>query len=150
MPKPVIYFVAGAFLLLIFSWVYQSIWQIGYQRAQSEYQQSAIVAQAAAHEKERQYYEQIQAAQKTASETQNIIRADVDSIRTERDRLRRLLAATQRDLSSATAATSHKHASAISDILESCARELEVVARAADGHAADSVMLQSAWPKSQK
>lgn len=39
------------------------------------------------------------------------------------------------------------YASAVADVLGLCGTELVKLARAADGHAADALMLQQAWPK---
>lgn len=51
------------------------------------------------------------------------------------------------DVPCATAETCAQYARAVADILGQCGAELIDVARAADGHAADALMLHQAWPE---
>lgn len=74
------------------------------------------------------------------------IRGDVALARRESDGLRgdldavRLHAAQSSDAASVAVAT-------LGNLFESCVREYQGLAEVADGHASDSLMLQSAWPK---
>lgn len=77
-------------------------------------------------------------------EQKNAVAAD-GAVR-ERDQLRDELAASRRQLGTATCASVREHAAALTDVFESCVREYQGVAREADGHASDSLMYQEAWP----
>jgi predicted NodU family carbamoyl transferase len=130
-------------------WGYGVVWDRGYDQAQSEYQVKALAASESARIKEREMRDQINESEKLARQREVIIRADVDSVRTERDRLRQQLAATRNRLSTATADAVREYAHTLDDVLQQCTERLERVARAADGHASDVLTLQQAWPKSR-
>ena len=103
--------------------------------------QSASTARAL----ERHWQAQLQKAQLEAKIRENKIRADVDAVRTERDRLRQQLASNQAKLSTVSRNTVIEYAATLGDIFEQCAKRLEDVARAADGHANDALMLSGAF-----
>lgn len=74
--------------------------------------------------------------------------AAADRARDELDRLRVALAASGPGrMSSQSSPTRTDDTSAIAELLLACGSELQAVARAADGHASDAVILQKAWPK---
>lgn len=112
-------------------------------------QSTHIHALEAAREQTAQYQQNAhQAAQDAAS---RIAAADVDLRRNrgELDRLRDAIrarphvACTVPDDSTATSAVP---ADTAGDVLGECAAALADMARAADGHASDAVMLRDAWP----
>jgi ABC-type transporter Mla subunit MlaD len=73
--------------------------------------------------------------------------AAADSARRERDGLRNELAASRSAIASASVASLREHTTTLTTVFEQCSAELEAMARVADGHAADTVMLLNAWPK---
>jgi len=78
--------------------------------------------------------------------------ADLAAARTERDRLRHALdialnTVRSCDVSGATAPAADAHAKAVRAVFDDMAREAEGLATAADGHAADALMYQRAWPR---
>lgn len=81
-------------------------------------------------------------------------RADLDAVRAERDGLRQSLgvalntiSACSRDLSAAAQDAAAAGSAAVAAVFDDMEREGAEMARAADGHHADAVMLQKAWPK---
>ena len=75
--------------------------------------------------------------------------AAATAARLERDGLRDDLAASRVAISGASVSSLREHASALSTVFEQCSAELEEMARHADGHSTDTVMLLSAWPKAK-
>jgi hypothetical protein len=71
------------------------------------------------------------------------------SARRERDGLRDDLAASRVAIASASISSLREHTSTLTTVFEQCSAELEEMARHADGHATDTVMLLNAWPKAQ-
>ena len=69
--------------------------------------------------------------------------------RRERDGLRDDLAASRGAIASASISSLRGYASTLATVFEQCSAELEEMARHADGHATDTVMLLNAWPRSQ-
>jgi hypothetical protein len=69
--------------------------------------------------------------------------------RRERDGLRDDLAASRVAIANASIGSLRDHASALTTVFEQCAGQLEEMARIADGHATDTVMLLDAWPRAQ-
>lgn len=74
------------------------------------------------------------------------LRADLDSSRTELDRLRTQLIRTMPG-AGATESTCTDRADPARELLAACAAELQELAGKADRHASDALMLQQAWPK---
>jgi len=70
-----------------------------------------------------------------------------DSARRAAVSLRDQLAAARADLSSATLDAARNYAAALSDVFGQCVDEYRGLAEKATGHASDSLMYQSAWPK---
>ncbi len=85
------------------------------------------------------------AAQMDATTRSIGLRRDLDTARTELDRLRIAL----RAMPSAdpTTGTCPNRADPARELLAACAAELQDLAGAADRHASDALMLQQAWPK---
>jgi len=71
------------------------------------------------------------------------------SARRERDGLRDDLAASRVAIANASIGSLREHASALTTVFEQCAGQLEEMARIADGHATDTIMLLDAWPRTQ-
>jgi hypothetical protein len=69
--------------------------------------------------------------------------------RRERDGLRDDLAASRVAIANASIGSLREHTSALTTVFEQCAGQLEEMARIADGHATDTVMLLDAWPRAQ-
>jgi hypothetical protein len=69
--------------------------------------------------------------------------------RRERDGLRDDLAASRVAIANASIGSLREHAAALTTVFEQCAGQLEEMARIADGHATDTVMLLDAWPRTQ-
>ena len=124
----------------------RTIEQRGYDRAQAEFAQQAILASESARQRERDLQQQVKDAENEAKQREVVILADTTAVRTERDRLRREIATSRNRMSAATADAVRKHASTLSSVFEECAGQLEDLARSAAGHASDSLMYQRGWP----
>ena len=122
----------------------------GQQQSASEYATQALRASEAARATGRQWQAQLQKAQQEARDRESKIRADVDSVRAERDRLRKQIASNQTRLSTVSRNTVVEYAATLGDIFKQCTKRLEEVARAADGHANDVLMLSSAFAEKTK
>jgi hypothetical protein len=85
------------------------------------------------------------AARKHASRSTALANA-VRAAGVERDRLRDELSKASVQLPDASCTSVRQHAATLSDVFGECAAEIERVAGPASGHAADSLMLQEAWP----
>lgn len=77
-----------------------------------------------------------------------VARAAADSARTERDGLRDDLAALRAGLPGLAADACRERAATISELLDQCTGAYQGLARTADGHAADTLTLERAWPRS--
>ena len=73
--------------------------------------------------------------------------ANAAVLRTERDGLRAQLAATTVQLPVASCTSVREYGTTLTGLLDQCAGAFEGMARAASGHAADSRLMQEAWPK---
>jgi hypothetical protein len=109
------------------------------------------IEQAAAQQRELHAMEQkrsngVIAAQNVARTRETALRRDADSARDALDSLR-----SQSDAALQSARASHDAclvaANAQAVIQSQCATELQTLARDADGHASDAVMLRDAWPR---
>jgi hypothetical protein len=67
--------------------------------------------------------------------------------RADADRLRNDLAASNASMPTATLASVRRYATAVNSVFAECVREVEDLAKKADGHALDSRTLVEAWPK---
>lgn len=139
---------ALAVILLIAFNVWESkIERRGYDRAQSEYTKTALLASEAARKREQDLQHNLEVAQNEARTREIALNAAADGARVERDGLRDELASLSDRLSRASVDSLRKYAATASRILAECTNQLTEMARAADGHASDSLMLQQAWPK---
>jgi alanyl-tRNA synthetase len=121
--------------------------QRGYDRAQAEFTQQAILASESARQRERELQQQVKDAENEAKQREKAILADATAARTERDRLRSEIATSRNRMSAASAAAVREYASTLSSVFEECAGQLEELARSASGHASDSLMYQRGWVK---
>lgn len=148
---------AFAALLALQSAREHSAEQRGYERglaqAQAEYAAASAHAQAMNEMSYRAQIEQLNGAQDEQTKNIRHARADADRARTELDLLRAQIATLSGDSHAGTATPGDGRA-AKRDLLESMGATLEGLASAgatlaehADTHAADSLMLQRAWPK---
>ena len=121
--------------------------QRGYDRAQAEFSQQAILASESARLRERDLQQKVKDAENEAKQREKAILADATAVRTERDRLRSEIATNRNRVSAAPAAAVRKYTSTLSTVFEECAGQLEDLARSAAGHASDSLMYQKAWSR---
>lgn len=75
--------------------------------------------------------------------------AAASAARLERDGLRDDLAASRVAITGASLGSLREHTSTLSTVFEQCSAELEEMARHADGHSTDTVMLLGAWPRAK-
>lgn len=73
--------------------------------------------------------------------------ANAAVLRTERDGLRAQLATTTVQLPVASCTSVREYGTTLTGLLDQCAGAFEAMAREASGHAADSRLMQEAWPK---
>jgi hypothetical protein len=122
----------------------------GHRQAANEHATEALRASEDARAQERQWQAKLQKAQHEAKIRENKIQADVDSVRAERNRLRKQLAINHTRLPAVSRNAINHYTATLSDIFEQCTKRLEEVARAADGHANDVLMLSSAFAEKTK
>ena len=134
-------------LLIAFEFWERRLEQRGYDRAQAEFTQQAILASESARQLERDLQQKVKDAENEAKQREKAILADATAVRSERDRLRSEIATSRNRMSAASADALRKHASALSIVFEECAGQLEDMARSAAGHASDSLMYQTGWSK---
>jgi hypothetical protein len=121
--------------------------QRGYDRAQAEFTQQAILASESARQRERELQQQVKDVENEAKQREKAILVDATAVRTERDRLRSEIANSRNRMSAASADAVREYTSTLGSVFEECARQLEDLARSAAGHASDSLMYQSGWSK---
>ncbi len=119
--------------------------QRGYERAQAEFSQQAILASESARQLERDLQQKVKDVENEAKQREKAILVDATAVRTERDRLRSEIANSRNRMSAASAAAVREYASTLSSVFEECAGQLEDLARSAAGHASDSLMYQRSW-----
>lgn len=124
--------------------------QRGYERAQAEFSQQAILASESARRRERDLQQQVKDAENEAKQREEAILADATAARTERDRLRSEIASNRSRMSTTSPEAVRKYTSTLSSVFEDCAGQLQDLARSATGHASDSLMYQRAWLINQK
>jgi len=134
------------FLIVVNIWE-NKIDQRGYDRAQNEYNKKALVASEASRERERQLVQQVQDAQNEHRKVETALLAAATAAQSDRDRMRDDLAISRSRLSTAASDAVRKYAATLTDVFGECSAQLEEMAGIAAKHAADSLMLQQAWPK---
>lgn len=140
--------IASAIIAGVFTWKVQA-WRYDHQIAtlQAKHQAEVQAATDRALAAERLTNQRLTEARNAAAKREQDLRRDGDALRGAFDRLRDQTAAARRDLPTATADAARATAATATDLLESCAREYQALARAADGHASDTLTLQQSWPK---
>lgn len=119
---------------------------LGYLKAQAEYTQRALAATQAARAREAELQIKIQEAQNEARKRENDLSLAADAARAERDGLRDELTAIGDRLSKASADSLRKYARTANAVLAECTTRYSELAKKADQHASDSLMLQQGWP----
>lgn len=115
-----------------------------YQLAES---QATVKAQAAAAAITRAQQQRKDDALAQATQRAQRAEAAASSARAAGDGLRHDLTQARSDLSRATVDAVRKYAATLSAVFDECSAEVERLAKAADGHASDSLTYQQAWPK---
>ena len=140
--------IASAIIAGVFTWKVQA-WRYDHQIAtlQAKHQAQVQAATDRALAAERLTNQRLTEARNAAAKREQDLRRDGDALRGAFDRLRDQTAAARRDLPAATADAARATAAAATDLLESCAREYQALARAADGHASDTLTFQQSWPR---
>ena len=121
--------------------------QRGYNIAQNEYTQKALIASEAARKRERELQTQMEIAQHEARSREVSINAAADAARAESNGLRRELTTISDRLSKASADSLRQYARTANVVLQQCIDRYSELANKADKHASDTLMLQQAWPK---
>lgn len=126
----------------------QALWNA----AQHAQQAADADANQANRQTEGENRDRVSTAQSTRAQTAGAHAADLAGLRTERDRLRHSLATALDTIRSCgvpgpAADAAADRAAAVQRVLEAMEGEAAELARAADAHAADSLMYQQAWPK---
>ena len=103
-------------------------------------------AQRKANETTAMLQQQADAAQREHARRLADIRGDAARARGAADRLRNDLDTARATLPSATCGSVREYTATLTDVFGECAATAGRLAEAADGHAADALMLQQAWP----
>lgn len=117
------------------------------QTMQAEFTKTVAAAERNAQAQERRLNIQIQEARDAAAKREQNLRRDGDALRAELEWLRSETADAGRGLPNDPACPSNNRAATALKLFEQCAVEYEKMARHAQGHANDALMLQEAWPK---
>lgn len=103
-------------------------------------------AQRKANEATAMLQQQADAAQREHARRLADVRRDADRARGAADRLRNDLDTARATLPSATCSAARDYAATVNELFGECTATAGRLAEAADGHAADALMLQQAWP----
>ena len=117
------------------------------ERVASELRQEIAIANAEAANKAAALRSKVIGAQNEATKREATLRAAYDAALSESDGLRNDIENIRAQHAGATADARAKYEATVGAVLGDCARRYSEVAKAADGHASDSLKLQSAWPK---
>lgn len=125
---------------------------IRYEKGQQAIRDLAIAEQqklifAKHRNTERGWMDSVTSAQNERVAREKVLKADADRARGERDGLHDQLQDANRRLATAPIDAVRKYASAVNDVFEQCSSSYQELAREADGHLADRLMLERAWPK---
>ena len=146
---PVQLLVAGAIAAAAFgtAWTAQG-WRYDKQILDIHAKQALalIEAQKQANETTAMLQQQADAAQREHARRLADIRGDAARARGAADRLRNDLATARATLPDATCSTVREYTATVNELFGECAETAGRLAEAADGHAADALMLQQAWP----
>jgi len=105
-----------------------------------------IEAQRQANETTAKLQQQADEAQREHARRVADIRSDATRARGVADRLRNDLDTARATLPSATCSAARDYAATVNELFGECTATAGRLAEAADGHAADALMLQQAWP----
>jgi hypothetical protein len=124
-------------------------WRLNAQidRLVSEHSQALARANADALLKYTAMERQKQEALNEANRISQRNAAAAATARADADRLRNDLTTTTSRVPTATVASLRNYTTTISSVFAECVREIEDLAKTADGHALDSRTLMGAWPK---
>ena len=146
---PVQLLVAGAIAAAAFgtAWTAQG-WRYDKQISDIHAKQALalIEAQRQANETTAKLQQQADEAQREHARRVADIRSDATRARGVADRLRNDLATARATLPSATCSAARDYAATVNELFGECTATAGRLAEAADGHAADALMLQQAWP----
>ena len=117
------------------------------QSMQTEFTKTVAAAERNAQAQERRLNTQIQEARDAAAKREQNLRRDGDALRSELNWLRVEATDASRGLPNDTACPANNRAATALKLFDQCAVEYEKMARHAQGHANDAMMLQEAWPK---
>lgn len=146
-PKLTTHVVVGIVCALA-AWQAQG-WRMG-QQLQAErtaHAETYAAATQAINASQQRINQTIAEARNAAAQRERQLRAASDSLRDELDGLREQARESNRFLSTAGVDAARARAATATALLEKCAAEYQALARQADGHANDSLMLQQSWPK---
>lgn len=149
--SPIILKIIGAVatvaaLFFAFQWAQHDAEKRGYTKAQTEYTQKALVASEAARKREHELQTQLEVAQNESRKREMALNAAADSARVELRGMRDELTSLGDRLSRASAESLRRYAATANAVLAECTDRLTEMAKAADGHASDALMLQQGWP----
>ena len=126
------------------AWQVQN-WRYGAKETEREQQKLVEVRQSAATAIRQ--LDNVLMAQNAGAARAIRLRSDLDSARTELDRLRIALRAMPMPRTETSTSACPDRADPSRELLAQCAAELQDLAGKADRHANDALMLQQAWPK---
>lgn len=124
-------------------------WRLGeqIQVERAAHARTAASAEQAAAESQRRINQTIAEARNAAAKREKSLRDAGDVLRDELDGLREQARESNRFLSTAGVDAARATAAAATALLNECAAKYQAMARNAEGHANDSLMLQESWPK---
>lgn len=130
------------------AWTVQA-WRLGEQIATIKASQLEAVNTATreARATESRRYQEVHDAQANATKRAQVARNDAAAARTELDRLRDAIRTRAVCLPGDTAGSGAVGADTAGELQLECSAALVELARKADAHAGDALMLQSAWPR---
>lgn len=120
---------------------------IGYQKAQIEYQAQLLAATQAAKAKEEALTKQLQEAQNAATQREQTIRSLSAAAGAASNSLRSTLENISRGVPAATVDALRNSTSTLAAVLNECQDRYRGLAEKADRHASDVRTLTDAWPK---
>ena len=120
---------------------------IGAARVQAQWDKQIAADAAAAHAKEIQLQQEKDNAIKQAAQQRQVTDAAIASAATSSRVLHDALQSIGAGAAGATLAAAREHTATLAAVLDQCQRAYGGLAKEADGHAGDSLMLQQAWPK---
>lgn len=124
-------------------------WRLG-EQIQAErlaHASTMSAAERAASDSQRRINQTIAEARNAAAKREKSLRDAGDILRDELDGLREQARESNRFLSTAGVDAARATAAAATALLNECAARYQALARVAEGHANDALMLQESWPK---